>query len=184
MAHQALTDQEGVDAGLPQTGDVGGGENPALADDDTVLRHQRREPLGRRKRRLEGLEVAIVDADEAAVELERALQLGVVVHLGDGIHAPVLGGSGEVAGRGVADLSQNDEDAVGTPGPRFHHLVGVEHEVLAQRGQRGGGARGREILRRALEGGPVGQHGEAGSAARLIGFGQSGRIEVGADQTL
>ena len=74
--------------------------------------------------------------------------------------------------------------AVGTPGARLVDLVGLEHEVLAQHRQLGGVARRGQELRRALEGRRVGQHGEAGRAARLVGAGQRRRVEIRADQAL
>ena len=43
-------------------------------------------------------------------------------------------------GAGVVDLGHDDEDAVGAPGARFYHLVGVDHEVLAQDRAADGGA--------------------------------------------
>ena len=64
----------------------------------------------------------------------------------------------------------------------FDHLVGVDDEILAQHRQAGGGARRDQILVAALEIGRVGQHREAGRAARLIGAGEGGGIEIGADQ--
>ena len=71
-------------------------------------------------------------------------------------------------GRGVIDLRQNDENAIGAPGARLSNLIGVEHEVLAQGRQRGGCARLRQEFGRALEGGRIGQDGEARRAAGLI----------------
>ena len=48
---------------------------------------------------LERLEVAIVDADEAAVERNGAIQFVLVVHLGDDVHVPGLGVGAERAGQ-------------------------------------------------------------------------------------
>ena len=84
----------------------------------------------------------------------------------------------------VVDLGQDDKDAVGAPGARLDHLIGIEHEVLAQRGQRCCRPRVRQILRRALERGSVGQDGKAGGPARLVGLGECWGIEIGADQSL
>ena len=84
----------------------------------------------------------------------------------------------------VGDGGHDDEDAVGAPGARLVDLVGLEHEILAQRRQRHRRARLRQEFRRALEGGRVGQHREAGRAARRIGARQRRRVEIGADQAL
>ena len=47
----------------------------------------------------------------------------------------------------------------------------------------GGAGLGQELVV-ALEGRAVGQHRKAGRAAALIGRGERGRVEVGADQAL
>ncbi len=77
---------------------------------------------------------------------EGAVELGIVMHLGNGVHAPVLRGLREVAGDRVIHLGEDDEDAIGAPGARLGNLIGVEHEVLAQGGQRGRGARSGQIF--------------------------------------
>src|ERR1041385_4823102 len=64
LPHQAFADQERGDAGLFKAGEVGRGEEPALADHDTLARDHRREALGRLELGLEGLQVAIIDADQ------------------------------------------------------------------------------------------------------------------------
>ena len=74
--------------------------------------------------------------------------------------------------------------AVRAPGAGLMDLVGIEQEILAQRGQGAGRARRGQKLGRALEGRRVGQHRKAGGAARLIGLGERRRVEIGADQAL
>jgi hypothetical protein len=65
----------------------------------------------------------------------------------------------------VVDHGHDDEDAVGPPGAGFGDLVGVEHEVLAQHRQAGGGARRQQVFGLALEGGFIGENRQAGGAA-------------------
>src|SRR5579871_3836355 len=65
LPHQAFPDEIGPDPDAGETGEVGGREDAAFADEDAVLRHQRRQPFADREARLEAAEVAIVDADEA-----------------------------------------------------------------------------------------------------------------------
>ena len=86
---------------------------------------------------------------------ERAVELGFVVHLGNGVHAPIFRRRGEIASDGIVNLGEDDQNAIRAPGPRLGNLVGVEHEVLAQRRQRGRRARRRKVLGRALERGSV-----------------------------
>ncbi|MNY01481.1 hypothetical protein D3C86_1340140 [compost metagenome] len=104
--------------------------------------------------------------------------------LDQGVHAEALGLGQQVGGQGVVDHGQDDEDAVGAQGAALGHLPGIDQEVLAQAGQGDRVARGGQEGVVALEAGAVGQDGQAGRAAALIGFGQRGRVEVGADQAL
>ena len=72
---------------------------------------------------------------------------------------------------------------VGADGARFHHLIGLQHEILAQHRQMGRGARGLQIVVTALEVIFLRQHGQAGSTALRVGAGQGRGVEVGADQS-
>ena len=90
----------------------------------------------------------------------------------------------KLARRSVVDGSHDDEDAVCAPRPRLEHLVGVEHEVLAQRRQARRLACSGQEFGPPLKRGRVGQHGKTGGAACLIGAGERRRIEIGADQSL
>ncbi len=170
------------DADLCQPGEIVGREDAAFADHHAIVRHQRRQPLGHLERGDEGLEVAVVDADERRLELERALELGGVVHLEQHVHAVPDRSGLDLRGRAIVERRHDDEDAVGAHRARFRHLIRLVHEVLAQHRQVGCRAGGDEELGRALERGAVGEDREAGGAARLVGPRQRRRIEVGADQ--
>ena len=130
----------------------------------------------------EGLEVAVVDADQARLQIGRPLHLGFVMDFHQRVH-PELRGFFHQRPRGcVIDHRQDDQDGVGAPAAGFGDLIGLQHEILAQHRQAGGFAGGGEEFRRALEGRRVGQDGETGGAAGFIGHGDGGRIEIGADQ--
>ena len=97
LAHQRLADEKAFDPGLGQTPAIGVGENAALADtirpggiSGASLSHTSR-------RGLEGLEVAIVDADQPPFQRERALQFLLVMHLDQHVEAEVVGGLVELA---------------------------------------------------------------------------------------
>ena len=85
---------------------------------------------------------------------------------GEHVHAEFVRRLGQVARRGIVDRRHDDEDAIGTKGARLHHLIGVDHEVLAQHGEEGRLARGGQIIGASLKRRPVGQHREAGRTAR------------------
>ena len=169
---------------LREARDVGGGEDAAFADDDAVGRDERRELLADAERHLEGAQVAVVDADELRAERQRALEFGAVVDLDQHVHAEPVGGVDQRARLRVGDARHDDEDAIGAPGARLEHLVGLEQEVLAQGRQAGRLARLRQIFGPALERRRVGEDREAGGAALRIGAGQRRRVEIGADQAL
>ena len=167
-----------------QAVEVGMGEDAALGDDDAVRRHARREALGRGKRRGEALEVAVVDADERRVEAQRPVELGLVMHLGENVHAESARCLGQAPCGRIVNGGENDEDAIGAERARLDHLIGIEHKVLAQDREPRRVARGGKISGEPLEGRRVGQDRKAGRAAFLIGTRERGRIEIGADQSL
>ena len=152
--------------------EIGVGCDAAFADDDTVRGHAGGEALGGLKRHFKGAQITIVDADQAAIEVQRAVEFGIVMDLDDGVHPMIFGSRGEVAGGRVVDLGHDDEDAIRAPKPGFGDLIGIEHEVLAQRRQAGCSASRGQILGRALERWRVGQNRKAGGAARLVGPGE------------
>ncbi len=138
--------------------------------------------LGDGEARSEGLEVAVVDADERRVEDKRAGKLGLVMHLGENAHAEIARGASQIARRRVVDRRHDDEDAVGAPRPGLEHLIGVHHKVLAQRRKLCRLTRRRQIFRAPLEGRRIGEHRETGGAPCRVGARQARRIEISPDQ--
>ena len=123
------------------------GAMPLSATRWTFRRHADGEVDRGLQRRFEGAQIAVVDADELGVEAERAVELDLVVHFDQRVHAPLGGGVEQIARRVVADGGEDDEDAVGAPGAGFGHLVGLEHEVLAQHRQLRRAARLDQVVR-------------------------------------
>ena len=168
---------------IGQPGEIGRREDAAFADDHTIGRDQLRQPLGGRKRRLERAQIPVVDADQPRFEPQRPRQLGLVMHLDEHVHAERKGCRFELGRGGVLERRHDDQDAIGASRARLGHLIRVVHEVLAQRRQRASRARRAQVIERALEGGRVGQDGEAGRSALRISRRQGRRIEIFADQT-
>ena len=77
----------------------------------------------------------------------------------------------------VFQRGDDEENGVGAQRARLGDLVFVDDEFLAQHRQRTCAARTDQILRVALEKGPVGEHRKAGGARLLIGAGVRGRIK-------
>ena len=80
------------------------------------------------------------------------------------------------AGR-IVERRHDDQDAVGAVGASFDHLIGVEDEVLAQRGEAGRRARRHQKIEMALERRRIRQDRQAGGAAVLIGLRKRGWIK-------
>src|SRR5712671_2046579 len=182
LAHQALANEKCPHADGRKIIKSSGAEDPAFRHRDTRGGNSRREPLSGRKRGLERAQIAIVDTEETRAQLERALELDLVVHLEQHIHAIGDGGCLKLLRERVGHARHDDQDAVGAPGARLRHLISIVHEILAQRRQFGRGARGGEILGFALDRGRVGEHREAGRAACRISARERRRIEVGANE--
>jgi hypothetical protein len=75
------------------------------------------------------------------------------MHLDQRVHPPMPRGVLQLGGLRVLDARHDDQDAVGAPGARLGHLVGIVEEILAQDRQRGRRAGRAQVGRRALEGG-------------------------------
>src|SRR5262245_52190971 len=103
LAHQTLADQERPDANARQSRQIVRCRNSALADDDPIERHPGRKPFAGHERGVEGLEVAVVDADQARSQLERTRQLLGVMDLEQHVHAEQESGVLESLGRLVVD---------------------------------------------------------------------------------
>ncbi len=78
VAHKGFADEEGLDPMPGEALAVGVVADAALGDHDPARRDQRLQPLADFERGLEGAQIAIVDADQAAFERERPLELGLV----------------------------------------------------------------------------------------------------------
>src|SRR5262249_9146751 len=87
LAHEALAHEEGRNADGGKLVQVGGRENPALANGNATWRNFRRQAPAGGERRLERLQIAVVDSDELRPQAQRALELALVVHFQQDIHA-------------------------------------------------------------------------------------------------
>src|SRR6202795_2587866 len=140
LAHQTFADQEGRDTGLAEPQQIVGRENAALADDDPVGRNAPRQPLAGGESRFEGFQVAVVDANKPRLQPQRALELCLVMHFDERIHAERGSGRFQLGRAGIIDRGRDDQNAVGAASTRLSHLIRVIHEILAQHRQRHGGA--------------------------------------------
>jgi hypothetical protein len=73
---------------------------------------------------------------------QRAVEFRGVMHLDQHVHAPVKGGVLQFGAWASETLAMMIRMQSAPQRARLGHLVGVVHEILAQRGQGGGGAGG------------------------------------------
>ena len=99
------------------------------------------------------------------------------MRFGEHRHAERVGQSRELAHPRRRERGHDEQNAVGAQGARFVHLVRIDHEILAQYRQSGGGARCPEMLGPALKKPRVGEHRQAGGAVPRVGAGDRLRIE-------
>ena len=96
LPHQAFADQEGGNADARETGEVGGRNEPAFADDDAVARDLRRQALADVERGLESAQIAVVDADEPRFQPQRALKLSFLMNF-DNTSMPLAKAASSIA---------------------------------------------------------------------------------------
>ncbi len=126
-------------------------------------------------------EIAVVDADDGGGEIEDAPGVGFVVDFDEAFEADALGEGGEGGEGFVVEDADDEEHGVGAHGGGFVDLIGIEDEVLAEDREVGNAAGAFQVLGGALEEGGFGEDGEGGGAARFVGGGKIGGIEIGAD---
>ena len=96
-------------------------------------------------------EIAVVDADHLGLDLQRALELLLVVDLDEHVEVerPCLAVQREQ--RLGLERRDDQQHRVGAGGGGLVELVGVDDEVLAQHREVGRGARRHQVLERAAE---------------------------------
>ena len=103
-----------------EAGEIRRREDAALADEDAIRAESSCASRSRgRERRLERLQVTVVDADEPRFQAQRAFKLGLVVHLDQHVHAERARRRFELGGAAVIDRRHDDQDAIGAGGARF-----------------------------------------------------------------
>ena len=111
----------------------------------------------------------VEELEQVGVDVERRLELLLVVDLDDRVHLELARNA--VEHPQIADLERahDEEHGVGAPGPGLVDLVRVDREVLAQDRDVGDAAGLREVVERAAEVERLGEDRQRGRAAALVG---------------
>jgi len=173
-----------VEAGGAEAGEVGGGVDAAFGDFHDAGRNAGGEVERGLQRDLEGVQVAVVDADEVASSGESAVEFSGVVDFDEDVKLQFAGAAVERSEIGVGESGDDEEDGVGAMDAGFEELKLVDDEVFAQAGNLHRLRGEFEIAQRALEELLVGEDREAGGSGGFEFGGERGDVEVGANQAL
>ena len=131
------------------------------------------------------MQAPAVDADDAGADRDGPLDLVLVVGLDQHGEAELERQRVQVGHQVVdGERGHDEQHRVGADAARFEHLDLVDHEVLAQRRERGRLARGLQVADRATEERIVGEHRQRGRSPGFVLPGRRLRIEVGSELTL
>src|SRR5262249_39733107 len=137
LPHQALAYEKCGHTETSEARQVFISRDSALRDDELGLRNSRRKALGDGEIRDKRVQVPIVDSDHRGLEREGAIKLALVVNLDQSIEVPFLCRFEQAAGLGIVHTRENHEYAIRPQGSCLDYLIRIEHEILAQHGQRG-----------------------------------------------
>ena len=173
---QGLADQHHVGAQVGVAGGVCGATDARLGDADDGVGDQPHQPGEGVAVDLEGLEVAGVDPDDVGPHRQGALDLDLVVDLGQHGQPERAGLVVQLAEQPVVERGHDQQHQVGSRGAGLEQLVAGHHEVLAQERRRDGRADSAEVVQAATEAALLGEHGDRVGTARGVRRGERGRV--------
>ncbi|CAM5707752.1 hypothetical protein STENM36S_08369 [Streptomyces tendae] len=128
----------------------------------------------------QGSQIPGVDADQPCSRGHRPLRLRLVVHLHEGVETRLARHRHQLREQRRVECGHDQQDQVRTVRTGLPHLVGVDHEVLAQHGQVHARADGVQIGEGPGEPPSLGQHADGRRASGRVGGGQPrGVVEGG-----
>jgi len=125
----------------------------------------------------ESFQVAIVDADNAGVRSERAVEFLARVDFDKRLHVEFTAEGDEVAEKFIAERDDHKEETVGVVGAGFPDLPWIKDEILAQSRKRDFFAGIAKVFQRAPEELSFRKNRESSGASGFEGFGKRGRIK-------
>jgi hypothetical protein len=138
LAHEAFSDEEGIESGLAEAGDIAGGCNATLRDADGARRNAFDECEGDFRVNFESPQIAIVDANGVIFGVvqgaENFVELLGRVHFDENVEAQRMCEGGEALQLSATERGGDEEDSVSAVGAGFDDLVLVDDEVFAEAG--------------------------------------------------
>src|SRR3954447_4553400 len=174
--HQGFTDEDDIGPGARKLDYIMRAANPGLRHPDQLRRDGRRDPGEGVPVDLEGLQVAVVHADELSSGVHRTPGLLHVLHLDQRAQPDRVGPLDQRDERLLLQRRDDQQHHVGTRRPRLPELVRRDDEVLAQHGYVDPAADRPQVVQAAVEPALLGQHRDRRGATLLVLPGQCGRI--------
>ena len=165
--HQGRADEDGIGhtAYVPH---VVRGEITALGDDDPIVGNFGEKPGCEVAIDLEGVEVAIVDTDDGAFDVESTFDLARVVALDERCEAELARGVRELGELDRRQASHDEKHRTRSEIRRFAYLSGIDDEILHEHRKGDGLGRGFEVVVGAFKARRLGEHAECSRSCFLI----------------
>jgi hypothetical protein len=175
--HEMLADEEGVEARRAKVPKIGVGAESGFGYGEAMLGDLFDQFERCFHAHSKGLQVAIVDADNAGVRSESAIEFGLRVDLDERLHGKFAAQSEEIAQKRIVERRHNQEETIRIVGTGFPNLPGIKDKILAQSGEGHFLACIAKILERAAEEFTFRENGKRGGAGGFQGFGKGRRVE-------
>src|SRR3954470_6272289 len=150
-AHEGLPDQHGVDADAVEVVELLARGEARLGHHRLARGDVREQFVGALDVDAEVAEVAVVEAEDVRVDVERALELLLVMDLDEHVEVEAARLLVQLVEVVVLERGDDQQDGVRAGGGRFVELIRVDDEVLAQHGQLRGGDHLAQVVEAAAE---------------------------------
>ena len=130
-AQERFADEDRVHASFEQHGDVFRARDAAFGDEDTRGWYQRPQPWRERDVGDQGVQVAVVHADDTRASGQGAFDFGCGVGLDEGLHAARVSQLEQLSQQTIRKCPHDEQDSIRAQFACLQDLVGIDHEVLA-----------------------------------------------------
>lgn len=175
--HEVLADEEGVEADGAKILKISVSAQAGFGNGEAVIGNMLDQVVGSLHADIECFEVAVVDADDAGIGGESAIEFGAGVDFDERFHSEFAAESEKIAEKRIVEDGDNQKETVGVVGARLPDLPGVEDEILTKGGKRDSFAGIPKIFQRAAKEFAFGEDRKGGSASGLERFGKFRGIE-------